>query len=329
MHNKKRGRRAEGPEDIPSPGWLDIVWRVKRELEYDRVTLLAAGVAFYALLALFPAIAAVIALWAVLLDPADISQQMQEVSRFIPPGAASLINEQTRKVVENTEAGLSITAIGSTLVAMFVASKGVRGLMVGLNAVYGEEEKRGIVMRNLMVAALTLGLIVMTLVSIAFVAILPLAIELVGMASPYDMIIGWLRWPALLVVMSLVIAMLYRFAPYRRAPRWEWISIGTMLATFLWLLGSGGLSLYVRYVSNFSELYGSLGAVVVLMLWFWLSAFAVLMGAEINGEMERQTCRDSTVGKERPMGERGAYAADTVGNKHPSFRKKGKHGNHH
>ena len=313
----RRGRRAARPRQISGGGWLDILWRVKEQLTDDRVNILAAGIAFYALLSVFPAIAAIISLWALVFDPQDMARQISELARYLPPEAAGLIEKQAREIGDNTPTGLSLTALGSLAVALFVASKGVRGLIIALNLVYGEEERRSLPGRLLVIATLTLGLIVLTLVTIAVVAVFPLAIGLLGLEGTPALLAGLLRWSALLLLMMLVIAVLYRFAPYRRSPRWEWVSVGTVTATLLWLAGSAGLSLYVGRMATLSELYGSLGAVVVLMLWFWLSAFVVLLGAEINGEMERQTRHDTTVGESRPLGERGAFVADTLGPHRP------------
>ncbi|NYS59669.1 YihY/virulence factor BrkB family protein [Vreelandella salicampi] len=268
--------------------------RVVRKMERDQITMLSAGVAFYALLALFPAIAAVISLWGLLFDPFDASQQLRELSRILPPSASELVSQQTKNVAENAAQAGGITALVGVAVAVFVASKGVRGLIVGLNIVYGEKDQRSRVLRGFVVMALTFGLVVMTLLTLGFIALVPFVVDVLQIASPLDQLIDWLRWPALLVVMSLVIALLYRFGPYRKSAHWEWVNVGTLVATFLWLLGSGGLSLYVRYFSHFSELYGSLGAVVMLMLWFWLSAFVVLLGAEINAERARQARETNT-----------------------------------
>lgn len=312
-----RGRRAEKPGEIPRRGWFDIVWRVLRAAKRDRLTMLAAGVAFYALLALFPTIAAVISLWGLLFDPVEAGRQLYEISRFMPPDAANLIDQQTQTVVESTESGNVMAVLVGLLVAMYIASKGVGVLVVGLNVVYGEKEQRNVFLRGAVLILLTFGLIGMTLISLGFIAIVPVLVDTLTVEPPFDKVFKWLRWPALLVIMSFLIALLYRFAPYRRAAQWRWLSYGTLLATTLWLFGSGGLSLYVRYFSSFSELYGSLGAVVVLMMWFWLSAFVVLLGAEVNSEMERQTYRDTTVGEERPLGEREAFAADTLGVENP------------
>ncbi|RUR55213.1 YihY/virulence factor BrkB family protein [Vreelandella populi] len=312
-----RGRRAEKPDEITRRGWFDIVWRVLRAAKRDRLTMLAAGVAFYALLALFPTIAAVISLWGLLFDPVEAGRQLYEISRFMPPDAANLIDQQTQAVVESTESGNVMAVFAGLLVAMYIASKGVGVLVIGLNVVYGEKEQRNIFLRGVVLILLTFGLIGMTLISLGFIAIVPVLVDALTVEPPFDKVFKWLRWPALLIIMSFLIALLYRFAPYRRAAQWRWLSYGTLLATTLWLLGSGGLSLYVRYFSSFSELYGSLGAVVVLMMWFWLSAFVVLLGAEVNSEMERQTSRDTTVGEERPLGEREAFAADTLGVENP------------
>ena len=317
MTKSLRGRRAGTPKQIPALGWLDVLWRVKQQLGDNRVSMLAAGIAFYSLLSLFPAIAAVISLWGLVFDPRELAGQIGKLTPLMPPGGAQLIQERAYEISANTDTGLSLTALLGLVVAMFVASKGVQGLLVGLNVVYGETEKRGFLLRMLVVAGLTVGLILASLGAISFVALLPLVIGWLGLEGPLVTLITWLRWPVLLLGMMGVIGVLYRVGPYRRSPRWEWVSIGTVVATLLWLLGSGGLSLYVGQFNNMDELYGSLGAVVILMLWFWLSSFVVLLGAEINAEMERQTRRDTTVGESRPMGERGAYAADTLGPKHP------------
>ncbi|MCP1326648.1 YihY/virulence factor BrkB family protein [Halomonas sp. 707D4] len=312
-----RGRRARTPEEIPKLGLLDVGWRVIRAARRNRLTMLAAGVAFYALLALFPTIAAVISLWGLLFDPVEAGQQLYEIGRFIPGDAANLIDQQADQVIENTEAGNFMAAMIGLAIAMFVASKGVAVLVVGLNVVYGESEKRPFLHRTVLLTALTLGLIVMTLVSLGFIALIPMVVDMLTIEPPVDQIIKWLRWPALLIMMSFLISLLYRFAPYRRKPRWVWINYGTLFATVTWLLGSAVLSLYVRYFTAFSDLYGSLGAVVALMIWFWLSAFIVLFGAELNCELERQTLSDTTVGRPRPLGHREAFAADTVGVTNP------------
>ncbi|UYF98978.1 YihY/virulence factor BrkB family protein [Halomonas sp. GD1P12] len=312
-----RGRRAKTPEEIPTPGLLDVCWRVVRAARRNRLTMLAAGTAFYALLALFPTIAAVISLWGLLFDPVEAAQQLYEISRFMPPDAANLIDQQAEQVIENTEAGNFMAAMIGLAIAMLIASKGVAVLVVGLNVVYGESEKRPFLRRTVLLTLLTFGLIAMTLISLGFIALIPMAVESLAIDAPLNNLINWLRWPALLIITSFLITLLYRFAPYRRKPRWEWLNYGTLFATLTWLLGSAALSLYVGHFTTFSEVYGSLGAVVAMMMWFWMSAFLVLFGAELNCELERQTVKDTTVGRSRPLGEREAFAADTVGVPNP------------
>lgn len=269
-------------------GWVFVLWRVKRAVVANRITMLAAGVAFYAMLALFPAIASIISLWALLLDPQDMARQIGDLSGYMPQGGARLVQDQARNIGEHTQAGLSVTAVGGLLVAMFIASKGVRGLLIGLSVVNGETERRRLWHRVLMVVVLTLGLIVTTQVAIVIAAIFPLVIQWLGLEGPLYVLLNLLRWLVLLLAMMSVIAVFYRYGPYRRAPHWEWVRVGTLSATMLWLLGSGGLSLYARHVADLGQLYGTLGAVVVVMLWFWLSAFVVLLGAQINVEIARR-----------------------------------------
>lgn len=219
MDSHRRGRAADVPSDIPQRGWHDIAWRVVRAARRDRITMFAAGVAFYALLALFPTIAAVISVWGLLFDPVEAGRQLYTISRFMPPDAANLIDQQAQEVVESTESGNVMTALAGLLIAMFIASKGVSVLVIGLNAVYGEQEKRSMLYRALVLVSLTFGLIVMTLVSLGFIAVVPVVVDRLMIDPPLDRVLQWLRWPALLVLMSLLIAMLYRFAPYRRSPR--------------------------------------------------------------------------------------------------------------
>ncbi len=214
-----------------------MLWRVKREVVANRITMLAAGVAFYAMLALFPAIAAIISLWALLLEPQDMARQIGELSGYMPPGAARLVQEQAREIGKLTQAGLSATALGGLAVAMFIASKGVRGLLVGLSVVNGETERRRLWHRVLMVAVLTLGLIVTTQLAIVIAALFPLVIQWLGLEGPLYILLNLLRWLVLLLVLMAVIAVFYRYGPYRRAPRWEWVRVGTLSATLLWLLG--------------------------------------------------------------------------------------------
>ena len=308
-----RGRRAERPQDIPKPGWRDIALRTKDEISDDHVSITAAGVAFYALLALFPAIAALISIWGLAADPAQIEQQIGSVAGMLPQEAASILRDQAHKVASNAGGALSFGLIFGLLLTLYSASAGMKALIEGLNIAYDEEEKRSFLRYNLVALGLTLGAIVALIVALGLVAVLPALLGNLGLGATAATLITWLRWPLLFVLAMAGLAVLYRYAPSRDEPRWRWVSWGSVIATVLWTLGSIAFSLYVRNFASYNETYGSLGAVVILLMWLWLTAYIVLLGAELNSEMEHQTAQDTTAGPARPLGERGARMADTVG----------------
>lgn len=311
--NSQRGRHATKPEQIPKLGWLDILFRIKQQVTDDNTALIAAGVAFYGLLALFPAIVSLISIWALMFDTQQITQQIAAISRVLPPDAAELIRQQAEQAGKGAGTGVSLAAIGGILLTLYSSSKGMKGLMEGLNIIYGEQEKRSLIKRTLITFALTLGAIVVTLVTLGAIIVIPAIVAVLGLDDVIGTLINLARWPLLLVVAMLALAILYRYAPDRERPRWHWISVGSIVAVLLWIAGSIGFSLYVRSFGNYNQTYGSLGAFVILLMWFWLSTFIVLMGAQLNSEMEHQTKRDTTTGPNQPMGKRGAYVADTLG----------------
>ena len=310
-----RGREAEKPAQIPRKGWWDIAKRVKEEIDNDHVAMIAAGIAFYGLLAIFPAIVALISIWSLVFDPQQITQQIASIGSLLPQQAADIINQQARKASSNAGAGIGLAALGGLLLTLYSASKGTKGLMEGLNIIYDEQETRGLVKRTLVTLLLTLGGMLMAIVALGSILLIPALVNLLGFPEPLATFINLARWLLLLIMLVAALAILYRYAADRDPPRWRWTSVGAVTGIVLWLLGSIAFSIYVRNFGSYNETYGSLGAVVILLMWFWLSAFIVLLGAELNSEMERQTRRDTTQGKREPLGKRGAYAADTVGEK--------------
>jgi membrane protein len=306
------GRRADTPTDIPKPGWRDVLLRAKDGVNEHHLSLFAAGVAFYSLSALFPGIAALIAIWGLTFDPQDIQDQIATISRLLPSDAATIITDQAHKVA-TADSALSIGALIGFAIALYSAGAAVRALIEGLNVVYGEHEKRGFVRLNLLALALTVAFIGMLFVSLGLIAVVPAVLAWVGLDAISEMLISLLRWPLLFVAAGVGLAALYRYAPSREEPRWRWVSLGSMLATSLWVIASIGFSLYVKYFASYNETYGALGAVIILLMWFWLTAFIVLFGAQINAETEHQTAKDTTTGPPEPMGQRGAYVADTIG----------------
>ena len=287
--------------------------RTWRELGDDHVSMIAAGVGFYGLLAIFPAIAALISLWGLAFDPQQIEQQIESVSGFLPQDAAAIIKEQARAVASGAGGGVSLAAIGGILFALYSASKGMKALIEGLNIIYDEEEKRGFIKLNLLALGLTLAVIVAMIVALGLIVVVPIVLKFVGLGSVVADLVSLLRWPILFAGALFVLAALYRHAPSRARPRWRWVSWGAAIATLIWVIGSIAFSIYVSNFGSYNETYGSIGAVIILLMWFWLSAFVVLLGAELNSEMEHQTERDSTTDRPQPRGRRGAYVADHVG----------------
>jgi membrane protein len=306
------GAGARTPSDIPAPGWKEVALRVKDEIKADRMILLAAGVAFYALLGIFPALLAAITIWGLFADPQQIQDTVAGMADVVPEEAMQLIEEQMTSIAATSSGALGFAAIVSVLGALWAASSGVKGLMNAVGAAYNEPEERGFLKERGTALGLTLGAILLGLTSVALIAIVPAAINLLGFEGTLATVVLWARWPVLLVFVAVGLSVLYRLAPDREDPRWQWVSWGAGIATAIWLLASVGFSVYVQNFGNYDETYGTLGSVIVLMMWLFVSAIAILLGAEINSELERQSVRDTTTGQPLPRGSRGAYAADSV-----------------
>ncbi|MEA2782708.1 MAG: rane protein [Rhodospirillaceae bacterium] len=308
-----RGRFATSPSEIPARGWKDILLRVYRKIWEDRIMVIAAGVTFYALLALFPAIAALVSLYGLFADPATINSQLDKIASFMPGGAIEVIRDQLNRVVAQGSGKLGITFIVGLCFSLWSANAATKTVFDALNIVYREEEKRGFIKLNAISLAFTLAGIVFLLLAIVATVVLPLALNYIGLGSVTAIIVDILRWPILLAAVSLVLAVLYRYGPSRAEAQWRWISWGSAFAAIMWLIVSMLFSWYAAEFGNYNKTYGSLGAVIGFMTWIWLSTMVVLIGAELDAEMEHQTVRDSTTGRPKPLGARGATMADTVG----------------
>jgi membrane protein len=309
---RRAGRGAESPGDIPKKGWIAIGKRVVTELKRDHVSLLAAGVAFKGLLALFPAIIAAISIWGLVASPEQMTQQLAGFLNALPEDAAGLIEQQMTGVAAGDPGTLSIALALSILLALWSASGGTAGLMEGCNAAYNEVDHRKFPLKRGIALAFTLGAIVFLAVAVGLIAVLPVVLGGLGLGQTGELIVRIGQWPLLAAMVVAALAVVYKYGPDRDRPRMRWVSWGAAIATFLWLLGSAGFTLYVENFGNFDETYGTFGGIIVLMLWLFLSAFIVLLGAEINAEIERQTGRDSTEGAPEPIRTRGAVAADTT-----------------
>jgi membrane protein len=289
-----------------------VLKRVKAEVKDDNVGLLAAGVAFYAMLAIFPAIIAVVTIYGMVADPDQVKTQVGEFAKSLPSGADQLLTKQLTDVANAGRQALSIGLVISLLALLWSVSSGVQGLIKSLNVIYDEKETRGFVKLRGLSLLLTLGAIVVAVVALALITVFPGVIDGLGLGRAGQVAASVARWVVLAVLVLLALGVVYRLGPDRANPRWRWVSAGAVVALVLWLLGSVGFSYYVDNFGKYNQTYGALAAVIILLLWLFLSAFAVLLGAEFNAETERQTARDTTTGPERPPGERGAEVADDI-----------------
>lgn len=308
-----RGRQATRPREIPAKGWKDVLLRVRDEMKDDRVSMVAASVAFYAMLAVFPALIALISLYGLVANPADVQAHMSSLASMLPADARSVVEEQLTSIVAQSRGGVGLGLAVSILGALWVASGGMRAVMEATNVAYDEQESRGFVRLRLRALLLTLAAIVFVLVALFAAAVLPVIFDTVGLGDTLRSALAIARWPLLAMLAIVALSALYRYAPARDLPRWRWVSWGSVVATLLWLAATALFSLYVSRFGNYNETYGALGGVIILMLWLYITAFAVLLGAELNAELEHQTKRDTTEGKPEPLGRRGANMADTVG----------------
>src|SRR5882757_2869856 len=308
-----RGRWSKSPLRIPWKGWKDILWRTYERTGEDRLLAIAAGVVFFALLAVFPAITALVSCYGLFANPSTIGDNLQTLALMLPEGSFTIVQDQIARVLAKGNTTLGATFLFGLALALWSANAGVKAVIDALNVVYEEREKRSFIRLNLLSLTFTAGGIVALLIMVGAVVALPLLLDHLGLAPESQTIVSLARWPLLFVFLLLALGVLYRFGPSRRAPRWEWLSVGTLAAALLWIAGSTLLSWYLSNFGNYDATYGSLGAAIGLMMWMWMSAVIVLFGAELNSEIEHQTALDTTIGRPKPLGGRGAVTADTLG----------------
>ncbi|QOZ72233.1 YihY/virulence factor BrkB family protein [Bradyrhizobium arachidis] len=307
------GRRSKSPFAIPFAGWKDIFWRTYQRIDDDRLLATAGGVVFFGLLAIFPAVTALVSSYGLFADPTTISDNLQKLAMMLPQGTFEIVEEQVGRVVSKGNTALGATFLFGFVLAIWSANAGVKAIFDALNVAYEEHEKRSFIKLNLVSLAFTVGGIVALLVMVGTVVAFPLALDHLGIAPESKLIVALARWPLLFLILMVALAVLYRFAPSRDAPRWQWLSPGALTAAILWIAGSSLLSWYLSSFANYNATYGSLGAAIGLMMWMWMSAIVIMFGAELNSEIERQTLRDTTTGRPKPLGSREAVSADTVG----------------
>ena len=307
-----RGRTARRPDQIPCSGWTDIALRVRHASVQGNLSVVAAGVTFFVLLSVVPGMAAVVAVFGVVVDPAFVSRHVDAFGYALPGDVQRLLEQQLVRLATPSSQALGAGTLGGVL-AIWSATRAARALIAALNIAYREPETRGFVRLNLTAMGLALGLLVVVVVELATATVIPAVLPMLGLSDPGASAIALLRWPALMGFLMLALAAMYRYAPDRAMARWSWTGPGALLSATLWLLGSIALSLLVSGSARYEAVYGSLGAAVVLMLWIYVAAYSVLLGALVNAEAERQTTWDTTSGVPQPLGQRNAHAADTVG----------------
>lgn len=313
-----RGRDAAWPGEIPAKGWWDVGWRVWTKFQEDRVMLVAAGSTFYLLLALFPAMTAFVSTYGFFADPAVVARHVASLAMLLPEGGLAIIEDQLESLVNQDRGALGFGLAAGILFAYWSANNGMKALFEALNIANGEVEKRSFLRLNLVALVFTLGAMITVVLLITALGLVPVALAFLNLGPFAELLIGGIRWVVLIAAIAVGIGLLYRYGPSRAHAKWRWITWGSVFATLVWVAASVGFSIYLRNFGNYEAIYGSLGAAIGFMMWLWISLTILIVGAEINTAMEHQTSRDSTTGKSRPMGMRGAHVADTLGEPAPS-----------
>ncbi|MGY1913906.1 YihY/virulence factor BrkB family protein [Blastococcus sp. SYSU DS0973] len=306
------GIDAGSPTQIPARGWKQVLKRAWAENNADNMPIIAGGVAFFGFLAIFPALLALISIYGLVASPEQAAAQVEEFTAGLPEAAQQLIENQVTAVTENAGGALTLSLVVSILAALWSASGGVNNLVKAVNIAYDEVETRNFLKLRALSLVLTLGAIVFVVLTIGLVAVLPVVIDLLPLGSVGTVLVEIARWLLLLVVVAGSLAVLYRVAPDRDAPKFRWVSLGSIVVTVVWALVSLGFTIYVNNFGSYDKTYGAIAGVIVLMLWLYLTCYLVLLGAEINSEAEHQTGLDTTDGEPMPMGERDAVKADTL-----------------
>ena len=308
------GREADRPSEIPLRGWISLLKRTWTEAGEDNLSLVAAGVAFYFYLAFVPLLAALVMTYGLVADPAAVVRHVQALMQVLPVDAARLIGEQLLSVTTAAQGEKGVGLVLALLISLYGGMRGATAIITALNIVYEERDRRGFFRTTCLSFAMTLGGVVLgaaTIVALSAIGFVDEVAEVLG--PPAQRALSLASWTITAALASAAIAAIYRYGPDRSAAKWRWLTPGSIVATLAWLAATLGFSAYVRHFGSYNATYGSLGAVVVLLMWLYLSAYVLLLGAELNAEIEHQTARDSTRGPDRPMGRRGAAMADTVG----------------
>lgn len=306
------GRLADHPGAIPWRGWRAVIRRTVREMLTDRVALVAAGCAFYGTLALFPVLTMLISIYGLVFNPVSVEPQLETLRDLVPASAYTLIADRIHQLVTQPASSLHYSLLVSILVALWSSATGTKSVLGALNVAYEEHETRSVLRFQLTAFVITVGAIASAAIGLALLVGLPATLAFVGVSWHSKLLIRIASLLLLLLFVLVGLSVLYRYGPARQTPRWQWVTPGSVLATLLWVVASTLFSYYVSRIASYDLTYGPLGAVAGVMMWFYVTVYVVLLGAELNAELELQTARDSTDGPPRPLGARGAYVADHV-----------------
>ena len=306
------GRNSTLPYHIPLKGLWQVAKRVWTESSRDNLSVVAAGCAFFALFAIFPALSALIALYGLTADPTTVEQQFRMLASVLPTQAYDIVIEQIHRISAASGKTLGWSLALSVGLALWSANAGTQAVLAALNIAYQEPERRSLVQYYLNAFTFTTIGIVGGAVMLLAILYVPILFAFTGYSHAFELAVGVARWPFLALFVLSMLALLYRYGPSRRRAKWRWVSVGSLFAMAVWLIASAAFSLYVSNFANYDRIYGSLGAVIILLFWLYISFYIVLLGAEINAELELQTAKDTTTGKPRLMGDRGAFVADHV-----------------
>lgn len=308
-----RGRMAKQPWEISMSGWWDIALRLWDDINDHNIFIIAAGVAFYAFLSIFPALVAIVSIYGIIANPSDVQQQFSNYGGMLPEEARTLLSQQLQGITSRAASAMSVGVIVGLLFTLWSATQVIKAFIVALNIVYNEKEKRGFLQFNKIALTITLGGIVLAVLALALIVVLPTLLNAISLPASLSALLSFLPWLLLAGCFIFWLAMLFRYGPSRTEAQWSWVSFGSIVATVFWIITSVLFSFYVGNFGKYDNTYGSLGAIIILLLWFYWTAFVILLGAELNAEVEHQTTIDTTKGKPQPMGKRGAYVADTLG----------------
>ncbi len=287
MAENIEGRNIESPSGISGSGWKAVGLNVKDEIGENNVSIVSAGVAFYAFLAIFPAIGALVSIYGLAMDPQQIQNQLTQLAGVMPEQAYDILKTQLENLMETSGSALGWSMAIGILFSIWSANKGTKSLFTGVDIAYDTKNDRGFFKQNGLTLLFTFGAIILVILSMALIVAFPAFVDQLGLPSGIQNLIGWGRWILLALIVVFFLGMIYKYAPARPSPDFKWVLPGALLATFLWLIASWGFSFYVSNFGSYGEVYGSISAVVVLLLWLFLTSFIILLGAELNSEVEK------------------------------------------